>query len=114
MQIKCYKIFYCLIFCLVIFSCVGKGSVGGNTYSPPMQYSPVHPHYPQQNYQSRPYSGYYRNPYSYPPQNYYPYYYDSDQYYVPPRAYQGLEDNYYGDRPIRYQTNVTDGSGGKY
>ncbi len=98
--IEIVKFFCCAIFCVVIFSC-DKTDVRPD-YAPPMQYSPVQPYY-QQNYQPSP--QYYRNPYNYPPQNYYQYY-DYDQYYVPPRAYQGREENYRGRSSI-YSPNVT-------
>ncbi len=98
--IEIVKFFCCAIFCVVIFSC-DKTDVRPD-YAAPMQYSPVQPYY-QQNYQPNP--QYYRNPYNYPPQNYYQYY-DYDQYYVPPRAYQGREENYRGRSSI-YSPNVT-------
>jgi hypothetical protein len=39
---------------------------------------------------TRPNSRAYQNPYNLPPRNYYPYY-DADQYYIPPRYYNGTE-----------------------
>ncbi len=110
---KYSKIFCCLILCLLI-SCFRKGDNGDSSYSPPMQYSPVQIFYPQLNRQTLPYSGYYRNPYSYSPQNYYPYYYDSDQYYVPPVGYQSFEDNHYREGAIRYKINSGDGFSEKF
>jgi hypothetical protein len=100
--IQIIRFFCCAIFCVVVSAC-NKDDVRPN-YAPPMQYSPVQPYYPQD---YRPSSRYYSNPYNnYPPQQYYQYY-DYDQYYVPPRAYQGREENYLG----RSSTYTPKGSG---
>ena len=63
---------------------------------PTNPYYPQNPYYQQNQpgvqrgygggYQYPPASRYYSNPYAFPPQNNYPYY-DSDQYYVPPKSY---------------------------
>lgn len=114
-----YKIsFCCLVFCFADFSCTKKTNSDLPAYLPATQYSPVQTQYPQRyDYPyNRPYSSGYTNPYAYPPQNYSPYY-DSDQYYIPPRSYQSYEQERY------YRNNTTstynsrqgqDSSGVKY
>lgn len=69
------------------------------SYPPQQQYYQQQGGYPAQNpggyyqpytNQAPPSSRFYSNPYAIPPSNNYPYY-DGDQYYVPPNAYQNIE-----------------------
>ncbi len=88
---KTHRYLFTIIF-LAIFSCSTRNVDPYNRVGsvPETRYVPVY--VPQRNYPTnyrpyaRPNSRAYRNPYSYQPRTYSPYY-DLDEYYVPPSGY---------------------------